>query len=206
MPKIKILFLITLFLFSACSKETPQLTPLSSTAVILAFGDSLTFGTGATPVTNYPAALEKLISHPVINAGNPGEETSQSMPRLISELEKNHPQLVILFLGGNDLIRKRPDQTIKNNLSEMIKKIKSTGARVVLVAAPRFSLSFAIPDFYQELSDEFNIPLDTSLPSLEEQSKYKSDMIHLNQAGYAELAKNIAQLLEKSNAIPATTK
>ncbi len=199
---IKIFFFITFFLFSSCSKEQPKLQPLAPDAVILAFGDSLTYGTGTTLANSYPADLEILIKHRVINAGVAGEETSQSMPRLVMELEKNHPQLVLLCLGGNDLIRKRPEESIKTNLSEMIKKIKIAGAQIVLIAVPYPRLSFAIPDFYQELADEYNIPLEkNSLASLLQQPKYKSDMMHLNQLGYSELAKNIAKILQETEAI-----
>ncbi len=86
---------------------------------MLAFGDSLTYGTGASLETSYPASLEKIIGYKVINDGIPGEETRDSVNRISQELDKYKPQLVIIFLGGNDLLRQRPHEEIKENLHKI---------------------------------------------------------------------------------------
>lgn len=200
---IKVYLILSLcFLFVACGASQPKLQPLAPDAVILALGDSLTYGVGATPDTSYPSDLERIISRKVINAGISGEETSETLLRLDSELAKANPALVIVCIGGNDLIHKRPNDQIKENLSKIIQTIRQHHAQVILIAVPKFGLSFSAPEFYQELGEEFNIIVDDStLPSLLKNPEYKSDYIHLNARGYQLLAETIANLLKASGAL-----
>lgn len=187
---------------TACDHTKTTFKPLAPNAVILAFGDSLTFGMGATRDTSYPADLEKITGFKTINAGISGEETSGGLARLPNELAKTKPNLVILCLGANDLIHKRPPSQIKENLAAMIKLIKDNGAQVMLIGAPMFELSLDVPSFYKELGEEFTIPVDTTiLPELEKNSALKSDLIHFNAAGYQTLAEYIAEFLKDHGAI-----
>ena len=88
---------------------------LSATSVVVAFGDSLTAGTGARDVESYPSVLSGMLACPVINAGVPGEDTSAGLRRLPGVLERERPQLVILCHGGNDMLNKNDYPVTKRN-------------------------------------------------------------------------------------------
>ena len=95
---------IGIFPLVGCDQPSDKLKPLSQDAVILAFGDSLTFGTGAAPEQSYPSLLAEMTNLKVINAGVPGEVSSDGKKRLAKLLEETQPDLVVLCHGGNDLV------------------------------------------------------------------------------------------------------
>jgi len=191
------------FCLISCSDSSFTLKPLSSDAVIIAFGDSLTFGTGADSATqSYPAVLQQLIGRKVINAGIPGEISQQGLLRLPLLLEQTKPDLVILCHGGNDLIRQLGNDQLKNNLEQMITLIQQSGAEVVLIAVPRFSITLAVPDLYTELASANNLPIElTIIPELERNSATKSDSIHPNALGYKLLAERVRDLIVTSGGL-----
>jgi len=191
------LFLWCFFCLISCSNSLPTLKPLSSNAVIVAFGDSLTFGTGTNSQTeSYPAVLQQLTGRTVINSGIPGEISQQGLLRLPLILEQTKPDLVVLCHGGNDLIRRLGNDQLKNNLDKMIQLIQQSGAEVVLIAVPRLSITLAVPELYAELATAYNLPIElTVLAELEGDSAMKSDTIHPNSAGYKLLAERIRGLI-----------
>ncbi len=200
-----ILNLLMPLLLIGCSDDSElKLTPLTKNSVILAYGDSLTFGTGApNPATqSYPAVLQGLTGIKVVNAGVPGEVTATALQRLPSVLASVNPDLVILCHGGNDLIRRLGNTAIKSNLDDMISLIKRSGAEVVLVGVPRANLVLSVPDLYSQLAVKYSIPIDTEiLPTILADGTLKSDPIHPNAAGYKLLAEDIYTLLSHAGAL-----
>jgi lysophospholipase L1-like esterase len=120
---------------TACSTQ-PKLPALSNDAVIVAFGDSLTFGTGSEPAESYPAVLEKMIGRRVVNSGVPGEVTGDGLLRLPEVLEREKPALLLLCHGGNDQLRRLNQQQAANNIREMIRLAQKREVAIVLIAVP----------------------------------------------------------------------
>lgn len=204
--KIKTLtvVILSIFLFLAgCSKSQPELPYLPDNAVILAFGDSLTYGTGAASLNqSYPAILQQLIKREVINGGIPGLTAANAMPELSAQLEQHKPALVILCIGGNDLLRRKGFAEISANIEQLIQFILSKKINVVLIAVPKPGILFSVPNFYPQLAKKYKLFIDTkTIPELEGEREYKADTIHLNAKGYQVLAENIAKLLRESGAI-----
>lgn len=186
---------------SGCSKP-PPLTPLPNDAVILAFGDSLTHGTGATPDTAYPSVLAQLVSRRVVNAGVPGEVSAAGLVRLSEVLDEVQPRLLILCHGGNDFLRKKPEAEAAANVRSMVQLAKQRGIDVVLMATPKPGLGVSPPDFYAAIAKEFNIPIEQKVlrEVLTDNSK-KSDLVHPNASGYRMMAEALAEVLSKAGAV-----
>ena len=194
---------LVLILLIMVGCDSPQkLSPLTEDAVILAFGDSLTYGTGAKQAQSYPAVLSILIDRTVINSGIPGEETSKGMKRLPGVLDEHQPSLLILCHGGNDIIRKRNHKQTVKNLVAMIKMAQERNIEVVLVGVPAYGLFLSTADFYREVAEEFNLPFEgEALSNILANNSLKSDMIHPNGKGYRIFAKAIADLLREEGVI-----
>jgi acyl-CoA thioesterase-1 len=190
-----------LFALAACDRA-PQLPRLNTGDVILAFGDSLTHGTGAAPDKAYPAVLSTLTQHTVVNAGVPGETTAEGLARLPGVLNETQPRLVLLCLGGNDMLRRLDVRGTESNLREMIRAIRASGADVVLIGVPQPALFSGPPDFYEKLADEFDLPYEGKVfDEVLRNPRLKSDPIHANAEGYRIVAEHIAGLLQKAGAI-----
>ncbi len=185
----------------SCSRQ-PELPPLAVDAVVVAFGDSLTFGTGAGAGEGYPEVLEQLIGRRVVKAGVPGEISADGLPRLVEVLDREQPALLLLCHGGNDLLRRLDPRQTGENLRAMIRAARERGVAVALIAVPAPGLTLAPPAFYKELAKEFFLPMEAEiLAAILADSELKSEYIHPNAAGYRRLAEAVAALLRTSGAI-----
>lgn len=189
-------------LMPGCGGGVPKLPPLPADAAVLAYGDSLTFGTGAQTEASYPAVLEKRIGRKVWAAGVPGEVSAAGLARLPSALDYYQPALLILCHGGNDFLRKLGDAAAAENLRAMIRLAQERGVAVVLIGVPKPGLFPSPPDFYAEIAKEFGLPYEgTALKEILRDNELKSDIAHPNAKGYSRLAAAVAALLKKSGAI-----
>jgi lysophospholipase L1-like esterase len=196
------LFLVLALLAAGCGEPPAKLSRLSGDAVVLAFGDSLTFGTGAAEEESYPAQLERLIGRRVVRAGIPGEVTAQALERLPAALDEHAPRLLLLCIGGNDFLRRLGNQQAESNVRAMVKLARSRGVQVMLIATPEPGLRIAPPEFYAGIAREFGLPYEHAVMSeVLKDASLKSDQIHPNARGYRVIAERLAADLRKSGAI-----
>ncbi|MDQ5881331.1 MAG: acyl-CoA thioesterase [Pseudomonadota bacterium] len=188
---------------AACGR-TPKFAAVPAGSTVLAFGDSVTFGTGAAPGQDWPTLLAAMTGWRVINAGVPGDTAEAARQRIALLLEEHRPALVIVELGGNDFIRRRAQKLVKEDLRQILATIRGSGARAVLVAVPELSLLGAVtrrPDdapIYAELAKEEKLPLIAEVfAEILARPELCADQIHPNAQGYRQMAEGFQAALKK---------
>ena len=106
---------------------------------ILFLGDSITAGYGLEPAQAYPALIQDKIDakrwlFKVINAGQSGDTTAGGLGRM-DWLLRNHIDVLVLELGGNDGLRGLPTDTTRKNLQAIIDRTREKYPEVRIVLA-----------------------------------------------------------------------
>lgn len=175
----RILLLIS-FALAACSQSAPAPEPLQTSAapaipadapVILAFGDSLYAGYRLAPGEGYPPRLEAALNAAgiktrVVNAGVSGDTTAAARERLAFTLDnqKVKPSLVLVGLGGNDMLRGLPPAETRANLDAILTELDKRQIPAMLtgmLAAPNMGKDYvsAFNPIYPALAAKHKAPL-----------------------------------------------
>ena len=196
--------LFLLFIISLNTLAAKQIT-------IMLYGDSLMAGYGLNQNENLSSALSakfnlKETAVLIINASVSGNTTSNGLARLDWSLGES-PNIVILCLGANDMLRGIDPKYIKENLNTMISKINESGSKVIL-AGMRSPKSMGgiyqqrFDQMYREIAEEHDL---TFMPFLLEgialEKKYlQDDYKHPNALGIQVMANNLyPYILESMN-------
>ena len=177
-----------LYFFSSSHPEIRNAQPSGEN--LICFGDSLTYGTGASEGQDYPSRLSEMLSKPVINAGVPGDTTSTAMRRLDQDVLSHAPRIVFITLGGNDLKNGVSKKVAFENLKVIVEKIQAEGALVVLggISIPFWGKGFG--EAYENLAEETGAILIPNIyKGIIGNPKLMSDRIHPNAKGYEIIAK-----------------
>jgi lysophospholipase L1-like esterase len=165
---------------------------------IICFGDSLTYGTGASEGKDYPSQLSQMISMPVINAGRPGDTTATALQRLEQDVLVYAPDIVLITLGGNDLKNGVDRDTAFENLNRIVNLIHNQGARVIIGG---LHIPFRDRGFgkgYQKLANDTGATLIPNiLEDIMGNRQRMSDPIHPNDAGYRIVAERFHQAIRR---------
>ena len=169
---------------------------------IVAFGDSLTAGYAVDLKDAYPSILEEVlnkeardknVSIKVVNMGVSGETSSGGLDRVDFVISQN-PDLVLLGLGANDMLRATDPSLIKNNLEKIIKSFTDKNIPVILLGMESqvsngINYKIDFDSIYPDLSKNYKLPLVpfflegvALVPHLN-----TSDGIHPNRSGYEKI-------------------
>jgi acyl-CoA thioesterase-1 len=161
----------TLFLNFAvtCLALYAAIVQANPAPVILVLGDSLSAAHGIQLQQGWVALLQRRLEsggygYEVVNASASGETTGGALARLPRALERHHPVIVIVELGGNDGLRGLPIADLKNNLESLIEQAVQSDARVLLIGMripPNYGPAYtnAFHDLYGELAARHELPL-----------------------------------------------
>lgn len=185
----------------ACD-DSPKFTPLPKGTKVVALGDSLTFGYGVPNFQSYPTLLANKTGWHIINAGVNGDTTQNVFDRLTSVIDQN-PKLILLGVGGNDVLRRVHPENTKNNLIQIIQTLQAKQIAVILIAQPHLSASALFGKasdnpIYKEVADKTGVPLfDKIWSKILSDDSLKSDQIHANGAGYAYFSDELYKFLQQ---------
>ena len=186
---------------SAASEAEAPIPVMGPERHILAFGDSLFAGYGVGRENSYPAQLQAAlrargINADIVNAGISGDTTAAGLARLSYTLDAQEtvPELVILELGGNDLLRSLPPAETRKNLDAMMAELQQRGIPVLLMgmrAPPNLGPAFQgeFDAIYSELAEEYDADLvPFFLDSIYRRPDLiQADRVHPTEEGISEL-------------------
>ncbi|HSS76322.1 MAG TPA: arylesterase [Thermoanaerobaculia bacterium] len=193
---------------AASGAAIPAAQATQKLPIVVFLGDSLTAGLGLNENQAYPSLLGKKLQQEglpvrVINAGVSGDTTAGGLSRL-SWLLNQHPDVVVVALGGNDGLRGLPVEEADHNLREIVRRSQAAGARVLLLGlqmppnyGPDYTARFA--GMYPQIAKDLNIPLlPFMLAGVGGVARLNQmDGLHPTAAGQEIVAKNVLPYLEK---------
>jgi acyl-CoA thioesterase-1 len=177
---------------------------------IVMIGDSLTAGYGLQAGEDFPSVMQRALQESgkhitIENAGVSGDTTAGGLSRLEWSIAGDKkPDLVIIALGANDMLRGLPVHDTKNNLEKMIETLRTENIPVFLIgmkASRQYPAEFQkkFNSLYTDLAKKYKIPLYPFFlegvalnPSLNLQ-----DGIHPNNDGIKVMVDNIKPSLMK---------
>lgn len=183
---------------SGCGGTYGQVANLGNAGeAIVCFGDSITRGYGVPADQAYPVQLSLLLNRPVINAGRDGDTTGSALGRLERDVLSLRPRLVIVELGGNDLLNRVPREETASNLDRIVGRCVASGCMVVLVHAKFGIWSDPFAEAFEEVAERHGaVVVWKSLSGILGNTRMMHDQIHPNADGYRLLAERVAAVVE----------
>lgn len=197
-----LLFIISLFFTCSLQAQDPD------TRSILFFGDSITAGLGVDKSQAFPALIQDRIdslglNYEVINGGSSGETSAGGLRRIDWTLQRDI-DIMVLELGGNDGLRGIDLNSTKENLQQIIDKVKAKNPDVEIILAgmqvpPNLGQDYTkqFETIYPELAEENDLPL---IPMIMDkiggnQELMQSDGLHPTPEGHEVIADTVWEVL-----------
>ncbi|WP_374939382.1 arylesterase [Sphingomonas sp. NBWT7] len=190
--------------------------PQGDRRLIVAFGDSLYAGYNLPAGDGFAPVLERAltaqgVSAQVMNAGVSGDTSAGGRSRLGFVLDglPRKPDLVVLGLGANDMLRGLDPAATRTNLDAMLATLKTRGIPAMLtgmIAAPNMGADYAgaFNAIYPDLAKKYGVPLYPFFLDgvITDRNLLLGDGIHPNAAGVKRVVAKVAPIV--ADALPPT--
>jgi acyl-CoA thioesterase-1 len=183
--------------------------PAGKERLVLAFGDSLYAGYGLDRGQSLPDAVQSRlrragVNADVVNAGVSGDTSAAGRQRLGFVLDnlKRKPDLVMLGLGGNDVLRQIAPAETRANMTAMLDELKRRGIPVLLTgmkAPPNLGPDYvaAFDTIWPDLAKRYGGGLYPFILDgvIGDPALMQGDRVHPNVRGVARIADKVAPLV-----------
>ena len=190
-----ILFFLALFITAGCSRKIANVN--SSGKTIICFGDSITYGVGASRGEDYPSVLSRMLKRKVINAGVSGDTTKGALLRLKRDVLSRDPYLVIIELGGNDFLKNIPLKETAGNLEKIVTLIQNKGAIAVICDTSVGYFMKGYREHFRSIAlKKKAVFIPGVMDNIFNNPGLKSDYVHPDAKGYRIIARRIYQAVK----------
>jgi len=193
----------------AIQANTGSAAEVADARLVVAFGDSLYAGYGVLPQESFPARLQKAlvargVPATVRNAGVSGDTSSAGLRRLAFTLDglERKPDLVMVNLGGNDMLRGIDPKETRANLTAICEELKRRGIPILLtgmIAAPNMGRDYAdrFNSIYPDLAKRYDATLYPFFLDgvVTERALMLPDSIHPNPKGIDAIVGRVAPVV-----------
>jgi len=195
MKKALVVIILSVIVLSIVIFTRSAKVPITNSGPIVALGASLFEGVGASPGNDLPQQISERLGKPVLNLGVSGNTSADGLAR-INQVPVD-ASIVILSLGGNDILKRVPATETEANLKKLINQFTKNGSVVVLLDVRGPIGSGEYRDVYQSVAESNSnvVLVPNVLRGILTNTNLMSDLIHPNDAGYAIMADRISEAI-----------
>lgn len=165
---------------------------VNSTKPVVFFGNSITAGQGARAGEDFPSVVGKTLNVPIVNAGVSGDTTGEALARINKDVLSKNPSVVVIELGGNDLMKNINSEITRGNFELILSKIKTSGAKIVILDVKFLLFSREYKTDWRDLAEKYNaIYVPDILDGVIDDQNFKYDDLHPNTKGYQKIAEKL---------------
>lgn len=170
--------------------------PVTEHFRVIAFGDSLAEGLGATYGNDFVSLLSDHLDEPILNLGKRGDTTSSALLR-IDDVLVFKPEIVMVSLGGNDVLHNIPIENRLENITSIITTFQKNNIQVLFLIARTGIFQDKYKEDIMQLLNKYHVVyVENILDDILYHPWNLFDPIHPNDRGHEIIANRIEPILQ----------